>query len=130
MVTSIFLAKVIGFYIILKLALVWKNYNRLPALVDGFKTNDALRISFGLLIMIMGLLVVLSHNVWTWDFRGVITVVGWAVLGKGFLVAYSNAFLGATSALLYKKSTLIVLSLVSVIVAACLLSKAYGVPLI
>ena len=41
---------------------------------------------FGIFALIIGLLVVLSHNVWEADYRVVITIIGWLALIKG--IAY------------------------------------------
>lgn len=37
----------------------------------------------GMITTILGLLVVLSHNVWVWDWSLLITLLGWATLIKG-----------------------------------------------
>ena len=37
----------------------------------------------GILETVLGIVFVLNHNVWTLDFRGVITAIGWVLLIRG-----------------------------------------------
>jgi len=47
-------------------------------------TDDkAFVISTGYITMIMGLVTVILHNVWVWDWPVVITILGWSTLIKG-----------------------------------------------
>lgn len=49
-------------------------------------TDDkAFVISTGYITMLMGLVTVLLHNVWSWDYRGVVTVLAWSTLIKGIM---------------------------------------------
>lgn len=126
METSIFLAKVIGFYLIIKLIAVWKNFDRLSSIIQGYKNNDALRFSIGLMTTTLGLLVVLFHNVWAWDFRIFITIIGWSVLIKGSLISFSPIYLDKISDwFMSKKGALYFMSVLSVALAAFLLYRGY-----
>jgi uncharacterized membrane protein YkvI len=42
-------------------------------------------LCFGYLLILLGLAVVLSHNIWSNDWRVLITLFGWGALIKGFL---------------------------------------------
>lgn len=123
---SIFLAKIVGFYLIIKLIAVWKNYDKLPSIIEGLKNNDALRLSVGLITAILGFLIVLSHNIWTWDYRVIITIIGWLVLIKGSLISFSGAYLDKMSGFLFKKSSFYLILILSVILAVFLLCKGYN----
>lgn len=123
---SIFLAKVIGFYIIIKLFIVWKNYSKLPSVIEGFKNNNALRLSFGLIMVVLGLLIVVSHNIWAWDYRVIITIIGWSTLIKGSLLSCSLTFLDKTAHFVSQRKTLYFISILSVILAIFLLSKGFN----
>lgn len=130
METSIFLAKVMGFYLIIKLITVWKNYDRLFSIIQGYKNSDALRLSFGLMTAILGLLVVLFHNVWAWDFRIIITILGWSILIKGWLISFSPAYLDKTSSwFMSGKGTFYLMSILSITLATFLLYKGYATTL-
>ena len=123
---SMFLAKIIGFYLIIKLIAVWKNYRKLPSIIESFKNNDALRFSFGLMMTIPGLLIVLFHNVWAWDYRVFITIIGWSVLVKGSLISFSGAYLDKMSGFFYNKKILYFISILSIVLAVFLLCKGFN----
>jgi hypothetical protein len=82
MPTSIFLAKLIGpVALAIGIGLI-ANAAAYRKLADELLRSRALIYLSGLLALSAGLAIVLSHNVWTADWRVLITVIGWlAVLG-------------------------------------------------
>ena len=80
---SIFLAKVLGLYLLIVPAAVLLNRKQFAELAKEFVANPAIVFLSGLLALILGLLMVVSHNVWTADWRAVITFIGWLTLAKG-----------------------------------------------
>lgn len=77
MATSIFLAKLIGpVALAIGLALVF-NAAVYRAMMEQFLASHALIFLAGVMTMSVGLATVLSHNVWTADWRVVITILGW-----------------------------------------------------
>ena len=86
MEVSIFLAKVIGLYYVIVFVAVMVNRKNLPRLAEGFSENLALGYLAGFLAVVVGLLIVVSHNVWVADWRAIITVVGWLALLKGIVL--------------------------------------------
>jgi hypothetical protein len=84
---SIFLAKVIGLYsVIIAVGLLVR-----PKQVDEFmvflKHSPAMYLS-GFLALIIGVLLVVSHNVWPNDWRVIITIFGWLSLIKGIVLLF------------------------------------------
>jgi uncharacterized membrane protein len=75
--TSIFLARLIGplFLAVGIGALV--NRATFRALADEFLRSDALIYLAGVLTMTAGLAIVISHSLWTADWRVAITILGW-----------------------------------------------------
>ena len=80
---SIFLAKVLGLYLVIVPLAVLVNRKHLPRLVEEFSTNIGLNILASIFALVLGLLVVVSHNIWTADWRVIITILGWLTLAKG-----------------------------------------------
>jgi hypothetical protein len=82
MPTSTFLAKLIGpVALVIGVGLI-ANAAAYRRLADEFLRSTALIYLSGLLALSAGLAIVLSHNVWTADWRVLITVLGWlAALG-------------------------------------------------
>ena len=81
--TSIFLAKVIGLVSVISTTAVFVHYKELIALEEESVKNSAITYISGFAILILGVLLVVSHSVWTLDWRLVITIVGWLILLKG-----------------------------------------------
>lgn len=85
MPTSIFLAKLIG-PILLAIGLgLLANGAAYRKLTNEFLHSRALICLSGLISMAAGLAVVLTHNVWTADWRVLITLLGWLALIGGAL---------------------------------------------
>lgn len=83
METSIFLAKVIGLVSVISTVAVLIRYKKSLTLEEEAVKSPGVTYVTGLAILILGVLLVVSHSVWTYDWRLVITIVGWLVLLKG-----------------------------------------------
>ncbi|WP_123812231.1 hypothetical protein [Ottowia oryzae] len=87
-----------------------------PGLYEG-QTVTGVYVS-GMMMFVGGLAIVLSHNIWTRDWRTLNTLVGWFMLLLGVLrlftaTSYSKAFNSAPQAIfLYVELFLIALGLV------------------
>ena len=81
--TSIFLAKVIGLVSVVSTIAVLVRYKEHLALEEETVKNPVLIYLSGFVFLTLGVLLVVSHSVWTLDWRVVITILGWLVLLKG-----------------------------------------------
>jgi hypothetical protein len=77
MQTSVFLARLIGPVMLVVGLAVFANQRAFRDMAEEFLASRALLFLSGLLIMPMGLAIVLTHNVWTADWRVLITLFGW-----------------------------------------------------
>ncbi len=82
---SLFLAKVLGLYLVIVCLAVLTHRDEVEKLVKEFSKNDnrLFLFSSGAIILILGLMLVVSHNVWEPSWRGVITLLGWLTVFKG-----------------------------------------------
>ncbi len=89
MPTSVFLAKLVGPIFLAIGVGVLVNAAVYRKLAGEFLASHALIYLSGLLTMTAGMAVVLNHNVWTADWRVVITILGWlaAVGGAARIIA-------------------------------------------
>jgi uncharacterized membrane protein len=88
METSIFLARILGLYcLIIGLGglLHIKSYQRI---IDGFVANAALVYFSGVFALLLGLLVIQCHNIWTLNWRVIITLIGWMSTLKGMYLIF------------------------------------------
>ena len=83
MATSIFLARLIGpFALALGLAVLIHGVG-FRTIATEFLASPALIFLSGLITLPAGLAIVLTHNVWTADWRVVITLIGWLAVITG-----------------------------------------------
>ncbi|MBY0292429.1 MAG: hypothetical protein K2W92_03985 [Alphaproteobacteria bacterium] len=90
---SIFLAKAIGFYYIIMSLSFFIKKRKLKLQIINIMNNPALMLVTSFIALIMGILIVVSHNIWTEDWRVIITIVGWMVLIKGINIILFPEFL-------------------------------------
>lgn len=100
MSTSIFIARLIGpVMLVTGLAALMKSRD-LRAIGEEFLDSRALMFLGGLITMSAGLAIVLTHNIWTADWRVIVTLFGWLttiagamrIVAPPFLIAGGRAF--------------------------------------
>ncbi|MFT5179723.1 MAG: hypothetical protein ACI9GH_000097 [Candidatus Paceibacteria bacterium] len=83
---SIFLAKLLGTYMIIKgIALIVRK-KEMKGFIADFVSNKTVAMFASAFALIIGLAIVIGHNVWTSDWRVLITIIGWIVLIEGLLM--------------------------------------------
>lgn len=84
---SKFLSKAFGLYFIILSTALLLHMKSMSSIMSGFNDPSLLFI-VGIITMIMGLLLVLNHNVWEWSWRVIITIISWLVLLKGISIIF------------------------------------------
>lgn len=88
---SLFLAKAWGLYIVIITLVLLIRKNTLHRLINSVQdANTTLIYSF--LALIIGVLSILSHNIWSTDWRVLITLFGWASFLKGLTLLLHPAY--------------------------------------
>lgn len=103
--TSKFLAKVVGIYLILVGLAYAVNMNSLNQAFTVMISNAPLMYIAGFFTLIIGLLMVVGHNIWEWSWRVIITIIGWIVLLKAIiLIAFPHLLYSFTMAFVQNHS--------------------------
>src|SRR5260370_41908263 len=89
MQTSLFLARLIGPVMLVVGLAVFANPRGFRGMSEEFLASRALMFLGGLIIMPVGLAIVLAHNVWTADWRVLITLFGWLTTIGGALLLFA-----------------------------------------
>lgn len=79
---SLFLAQAWGLYLLIVGAILLinkKSLNRLMNLIE----DDNFVFTVAFISLIIGILSVLTHNIWSFDWVGLVTLMGWGALVKG-----------------------------------------------
>ena len=91
MMESLFLAKLIGLTIIIISSAMLIHKRDVNLLFGIYQHPEAVFLT-GFLEIVLGLSLVLSHNIWVMDYRGVITFIGWALLARGVARTFAPDF--------------------------------------
>lgn len=97
METSLFLAKALGaYYLIISIAFIINGKKLKLAILDMIN-NTSLMVFSSFFTLIIGILIIVSHNVWVSDWRVIITLIGWLALTKGLMLMFFPEYLGKIS---------------------------------
>lgn len=80
---SLFLSKALGLYLVIISVGMLINACTIKPILGEMLKNPGLMFVTGVIAMIIGVLIVISHNIWVLDWRVIITIMGWASLIKG-----------------------------------------------
>jgi hypothetical protein len=92
MSNSLFLARLIGPVMLVVGLAVFANPRGFREIAEEFLASRALMFLSGLIIMPVGIAIVLTHNIWTADWRVAITVFGWLCAIGGALRLFGPLF--------------------------------------
>ncbi|MFA5250545.1 MAG: hypothetical protein WC371_03970 [Parachlamydiales bacterium] len=82
---SIYLAKLLGLYfLIMGLAIFFKTSHYQKSLKE-MGGSDALMTVISIMPLVVGLSIVLGHNLWVDEWPVLITILGWLLLVKGLI---------------------------------------------
>jgi uncharacterized membrane protein len=85
MQTSIFLARLLG-PVLFVLGLGFTIHRKVYTdMAKEFVANSSLVYLAGVIALTGGLAIILTHNVWTADWRVIVTLLGWAALVSGLV---------------------------------------------
>ncbi len=83
MAISLFLAKVMSIYFLLMTIIMIVRRRAMLAMFDQVVEQPAVLCMTAVFTLILGILLVVGHNIWVADWRIVITILAWLTLIKG-----------------------------------------------
>ena len=121
METSVFIARIFGLcYLILGAGFVF-NRKAFVRVMEDFCKNAALLFYGGLLALVIGVVIILTHNVWVANWTVIITIIGWIALIKGiWIIVFPNTVSKFMQAYQKNENLLMVHSIVALIFGAVL----------
>jgi hypothetical protein len=125
MLTSIFIAKLIGPILLVVGASILIDEKSIRAMAKQVLSSHALIYIFGIIDLLLGLLLVLVHNVWVMDWRVIITLVGWISIARGIVRIMFTPFIMKNGPKIIKKQGLLTGVAVVVLIIGAVLSY-YG----
>jgi len=125
MTSSTYLALLFGTYIIAVSIPMIVNQKRLVGMMDEFIDSPPLIFLTGILALMGGISVICFHNIWTADWRCLITLLGWAAAIEGVLmIAAPGPLIKLAKVMLAKSSLIIVLGIAYLALGAFFVSRA------
>ncbi|WP_298623653.1 hypothetical protein [uncultured Legionella sp.] len=82
---TLFLATVIGWYLVIVSLFTLCRYEQVKSISSEILGNRGLFFIVALITLILGLLMVVSHNIWVMGWPVLITLISWLVLISGLL---------------------------------------------
>lgn len=124
---SLFLAQAIGLYMLILGFSVIVRRKDMRRILDDFAGNASHFFIIGQLVLILGILLVLTHNVWEASWRVVITIFAWLTLLKGILyLLQSVSFMRGILKWFNRHNWYIIWGIVAVLVGLYLMSIGFG----
>lgn len=94
---SKFLSKVVGIYLVIISLVMLINMPQFLANINKLIHDATLMFVCGFFTIIIGILMVVSHNIWQWHWRVIITIIGWLSLVKGVSLLFYPQFIDSVS---------------------------------
>lgn len=92
MQTSIFIGKVLGIYMLITCIALLFNQKYYRETFKEIIDNKSFFIISAIISLIIGILIIITHNIWIVQWQLLITILGWIALLKGiFLLFFPNA---------------------------------------
>jgi len=82
---SIFLAKLLGLYMLIMAADLLIRRRELEGAVKDFASSKGLLVFSGSISLLLGLAIVIAHPIWESSWRGLITLLGYLILFRGIM---------------------------------------------
>lgn len=109
---SIFLAKVIGLYMLIVAAIFLFRGNSIKETLNEMTQSKGLLAFSGALALLTGLAIVIGHPVYEWSWRVVITLLGYLAIFQGITrLAFTNEMKSFVSIVMHRYLWVVILVL-------------------
>ncbi len=123
---TLFLATVVGWYLVVVSLLLLCQYEHVKSVMADIMTNRGLFFIIALFTFVIGLLMVVSHNIWVMAWPVVVTVFSWLVLIGGlFRLFCQDALMKVAQSILNHPIRMRVTAVILLLVGLFLLFHVY-----
>ncbi|AHE66950.1 hypothetical protein [Legionella oakridgensis] len=123
---SIFLATVIGWYLVITSLLLIFKHELVRPVMSEIMTHRALLFILAIITLILGLLLVTSHNIWVMGWPVIITLFAWLILLSGIVrLFFPDVAAKMGQSFLERPARMIVAGVVFLVIGIFLLFKVY-----
>lgn len=125
MLNTTLYAKVFGLYFVIMAVLMLAYPKRFEKHISGWNPNADYVFGLGALVMLIGLLVVNTHNIWVKDWRVFITLIGWLSLIKGVCLVACPGCIADNCKKFYKGNGYYITALVTLAIGGILCGAVF-----
>ena len=123
---AVFLAKLLGPYCLIVAIGILINRKTYSKVMEDFFKNAAVIYIGGAFALLLGLLIVLTHNVWEFNWIVLVTIFGWLGIVKGaWIIIFPNTLAKCIGIYQKKPALLLVNLLLALIIGAVLTFFGY-----
>jgi uncharacterized membrane protein len=83
---SIILAQILGLYLFIISILMLARPGHFRDVVDNLKPESGALLVGGALSLLFGLMLIVIHNIWIWDFKVLVTVIAYITVIKSIMI--------------------------------------------
>lgn len=110
MSTSLFIAKLLGpVYALVGIALFLRG-QMFRAILTEFIASSALIYLAGVIGLLVGMTLILTHNIWVLDWRVVITLIGWVTLIRALITIFEPRYILVAGSRILERSKLLIVA--------------------
>jgi hypothetical protein len=122
---SIFIARILGPYCLIVALGGLLNLKTYQRVIDECVVNAAMVYIGGILALFFGLLILQCNNIWTFNWRVIITIMGWSGLIKGmYLIFFPNSLIKVVK--FYQKFPIFLASNLILVLVLGVILTAFG----
>jgi len=122
---SIFLAKVFGIYLMLISVAMFLKPQRFKDLATKMLNDEAVLSLAMIITLILGSLIIVSHNIWVMDWRVFITLLGWLILAKSAIILFSPKLMAKLVKIYEIKSAYLISGAISFLLGLLFICKGF-----
>ncbi|NQV12466.1 hypothetical protein HQ524_03805 [Candidatus Uhrbacteria bacterium] len=126
---SFLLGKVIAVYLVIVGLMFISRRDDIHEIMKKFKKNSVLLFGLGAAVILLGLFVILNHNIWVSDWRVIITILGWLALIRGLASWFLPEGMVRLGNYLSKRGHFLIVGLVVLMIGLFLGYNAFGLAL-
>jgi hypothetical protein len=122
---SIFIARILGPYCLIVALGGLLNLKAYQRVIDECTANAAMVYIGGILALFFGLLIIQCNNIWAFNWRVIITIIGWMGLIKGmYLILFPGSLIKVVK--FYQKFPLFLVSNLILVLVLGVILTAFG----
>ena len=118
---SLYLARAWGLGLILLSLGILLNLERYLHMIRQVEGDDLMILLAGSFALILGVVQVAGYNVWTLDYRGLITLLGWITLVKGVAIIFIPGYMARFATIIAQQNRYRALAVLSLLIGVYLL---------